>query len=130
MSAAPTCSKLKYCFLPGGSFLRSSVGLGRFWVSGVAGRGLSVIFFLRRHRRTVSYVACFSYIAGVADAYRMLRTLFVFGSLTFAPAAEYVVQLARVDRRASSGSYPTVSAGRLHCGGKRRAAKRRAIAIC
>jgi hypothetical protein len=35
-----------------------------------------------------SYVACFSYIAGVADAYRMLRTLFVFGSLTFAPSKE------------------------------------------
>jgi hypothetical protein len=43
-------SKMKYCSF-GGGLGRRPVELGYFGVSGVAGRGLSVIFFLRRHRR-------------------------------------------------------------------------------
>jgi hypothetical protein len=41
---------MKYCSF-GGGLGRRPVELGYFGVSGVAGRGLSVIFFLRRHRR-------------------------------------------------------------------------------
>jgi hypothetical protein len=46
MSASPSCPKVKYGSLRGGSDCLSGE-LGGIWFSGVAGRGLSVIFFLR-----------------------------------------------------------------------------------